>query len=213
MVDAGLGREWRQFRLLSRDSVRRVISAAMLSRETDPIQFTLWTVAAIAVPPAIYAFNRMLQYTSMGVRWMLDYEIVLLADRITSLSMMLASALLAALLWEGLLPDATDQEVIGPLPVRGRTLAAARLMGAVALASGFASAVSVPAGLIFSVVSTTHPAFGWLPAVVLARVGSLWRAASSSSGCCLAFRATIASCSACELPNVSRCCCSLWSFR
>ena len=145
MADAGMGREWRQFRLLSRDSVRRIISAALLSRDTDPSQFTLWIVAAVAIPPAMYAFNRMLQYTSMGVRWTPDYELVLLADRMYFvLYMMLASALLAALLWQGLLPDATDQEVIGPLPVRDRTLAAARLTGALVLASGFAIAVSVP---------------------------------------------------------------------
>src|SRR5919106_1314543 len=173
MDGAGCGREWRQFRLLSRDSVRRIISAALLSRGMDPIQFTLWMFAAVSVPPAIYAFNRMLQYTSMGARWTPAYELVLLADRMYFvLYTMLASALLASLLWEGLLPDATDQEVIGPLPVRDRTLAAARLTGALVLAAGFAIAISVPSGLIFGVVSATHPAFGWPPVVVVAHVGA-----------------------------------------
>src|SRR5688572_13478101 len=145
MVNASLGREWRQFRLLWRDSVRRVVSAAMLSREADPAGFALWTVAAIAVPPSIYAFNRMLSYTSMGARWMPEYEMVVLADRMFFVVYcMLASAMLAALLWEALLPDSTDQEVIGPLPVRARTLVAARLTGSLAVALTLATAVSVP---------------------------------------------------------------------
>ncbi len=194
MGDAGRGREWRQFRLLSRDSVRRIVSAALLSRASDPSQFALWVVAAVAIPPAMYAFNRMLQYTSMGVRWTPDYELVLLADRMYFvLYVMVASALLAALLWQGLLPDATDQEVIGPLPVRDRTLAAARLSGAFVLASAFAIAVSVPSALIFSVVSATHPAFGWLPVVAVAHVGAAVAGSLTVFGLLLVLRATVAS--------------------
>ncbi len=49
------------------------------------------------------------------------------ARRSSSLYGMLATALLAALTWDALFPDRTDQEIVGVLPVRPRTLAGARL--------------------------------------------------------------------------------------
>ena len=46
---------------------------------------------------------------------------------------MLATALLAALTWDALFPDRTDQEIVGALPVRPRTLAGARLAAALSV--------------------------------------------------------------------------------
>src|SRR5258706_2145164 len=83
---------------------------------------------------------------------------------------MLAAALLASLMWEALLPDRTDQEIVGVLPVLPRTLAAARLAAAMVVAAIFSSAISLPAGIMLAVAAPSHPALGFLPTVLVAHV-------------------------------------------
>ena len=182
-----------QFRLLARDSVRRLINAALVSRDGDPAQFALWVLVAAAVPPSMYAFSRVLDYTVLGVNLSADAELVVLADRMFFvLYAMLTSALIAALVWDALLPDDSDQEVIGPLPVEPRTLTAARLTGAAIVGTGFSLAVSVPAAVLFAGASTTHPSFGWFPTVVLAHVVSTLAVSLFAFGSLLLLRAAVA---------------------
>ncbi len=164
-------REWRQFRRLSRDSTRHLINAAVLARGADPTQFAIWAVALVATPPAMYAFSGMVKYTALRVRPAAVIEATVLADRLFFvLYGMLAAALLAAVTWEALFPDQTDQEVLGGLPVRPRTAAAARLTAAAGMALTFAAAVNIPAGLLFALVATTSPALGFLPTVAIAHI-------------------------------------------
>jgi hypothetical protein len=178
--------EWEQFRLLSRDSIRRLLNTALLSSDSDPIQFAIWAVAAVAIPPSMYGFSRMFEYARMGASWTPAAEAVLLSDRMFFvLYGMVAAALLAATVWEALLPDATDQEVLGALPVRPRTLAVARLSGALLVALVFAVAVSAPPALLFAGASTTHPAFGPLPMVIAAHLGA------ATAGCLFTFLALL----------------------
>ena len=73
---------------------------------------------------------------------------------------MIVSSLLAAFIWEALLPDRNDQEIVGVLPVRARTFAAARLAAAVSVAGVLALAISVPPGIAFAFASAS--AFGIL---------------------------------------------------
>jgi hypothetical protein len=96
-------------------------------------------------------------------------ERVVVSDRVFFIVYaMLASALLAALTWDALFPDRQDQEIVGVLPVLPRTLAAARLAGAVTVAATFALAIGVPGGVVFAFISTAHPAVGFLPTVFAA---------------------------------------------
>ena len=185
--------ERQQFQLLAHDSVRRLINSALVSRDGDPAQFALWVVVAAAVPPSMYAFSRVLQYTAMGVNLPHDAELVIVADRMFFvLYAMLTSALIASLVWDALLPDETDQEVIGPLPVAARTLTAARLAAAAILAAAFSLAVSAPGALLFAGASTTHQAFGWFPAVVVAHLLSTLAASIFAFATLLVLRASVA---------------------
>ena len=174
-VPAPLRREARQFVILSRDSVHRLLNAAVHARDADPMQFAIWVAALAATPPAMYAFRMIFIYagapraTSFAV-----VEAFAISNRLFFIVYaMIASALLAALVWEALLPDRSDQEIVGVLPVRSRTVAAARLAAATSVAVAFALAIAVPSGLLFSVASSA--AFGWLaiPTLFAAHVISI----------------------------------------
>jgi hypothetical protein len=153
-------RDWHQFRLLSRDAVRQLIDTALFSRESDPMEFALWMLALVATPPAFFAARQIFAYTSMVNAPADVVEQMALAHRLFFVTYgMLASALLAALTWEAIFPDGRDQEIVGVLPVRPQTFAAARLSAAITLGAGFAAAVNIPTALIYTMVSASHPAF------------------------------------------------------
>jgi len=90
-------------------------------------------------------------------------------------------ALLASMTWDALFPDRTDQEILGVLPVRPRTLAAARLRAAVTLGAIFAAAINLPTALLYSAVSAVHPLLGSFPRVLFAHVVSTTAACASGS--------------------------------
>ena len=117
--------EWHQFRLLSRDSVRRLLDSILVSRDADPMLFALWFTALAMTPPMIVAAPKIVQYHFLQRAPAAMVLQVATAERaFFVLYGMLATALLAALTWDALFPDRTDQEIVGALPVRPRTLAA-----------------------------------------------------------------------------------------
>jgi hypothetical protein len=159
-----LRRDWRQFRLLSKDAVRQLIDTALLSREADPMQFALWMLALVATPTAFFAMRQLNTYTELLVVEA-PIEVVqkiALGHRLFFITYaMLTSTLLASLLWESLFPDGRDQEIIGVLPVRPYVFAASRLSAALTVAGVFTAAVNLPAALMYSVFALGHPAFNW----------------------------------------------------
>jgi hypothetical protein len=164
-------REWRQFRLLWTDALRKLLNAAVLGRDTDPAQYAIWTTAIVMAPPSLYAFGQLFKYGTMRLRPPEAVEAIVLSDRMFFVFYsMVAAALLAALTWEALFPDRTDQEIVGVLPVRPRTLAGARLAAALAMAALFATAVNLPGAVLFAFVSPTHPLLGTLPTVFVAHL-------------------------------------------
>jgi hypothetical protein len=160
-VSESLRRDLHQFRLLSRDAVRQLIDTALLSRDVDPMDFTLWMLALIATPPAFFAARQVLTYTALINAPLEVVHGVALAHRLFFVIYgMLAAALLAALTWEAVFPDGRDQEIVGVLPVRPRTFAAARLGAAMVVCLVFCAAVNVPAALLYTAFCAGHPAFG-----------------------------------------------------
>jgi hypothetical protein len=158
------GREWRQFRLLTRDSWRRLLDSLVFARDTDPMQFVLFAVALATTLPLMRAVQKVIHYGFLANAPVDAVLPQVLADRLFLLTYgMLTSALLAALMWDALFPDRTDQEIVGVLPVRPRTLAAARLTAAVGTALAFAAAINVPSGLIFALAQSSLPQLGSLP--------------------------------------------------
>ena len=155
------GTEWRQFRLLVQDSVKRLITSAVLAREADPWQFAIWVVAIVCTPPWMYTVSKLFKYAVLRLQGADVVERVLVGDRMFFvLYSMVAAVLLAALTWEALVPDRTDQEILGVLPVRSRTVAAARLTGAIAMVVGFGIAINLPTAVFFSLIAA-RPPFVW----------------------------------------------------
>jgi len=165
-------RDWRQFRLLSRDAVRQLLDTALLSRDADPAEFAIWMMALVATPTAFFAMQQFRTFAGLQNAPLEVVEQVVLGLRLFFVVYgMLASALLAALTWEALFPDGRDQEVIGVLPVRPRTFAASRLGAAVTIGVVFAAAVNLPAALIFSMFHGSHPLYsGQIPGLFIGHV-------------------------------------------
>lgn len=160
-------RDFRQFRLLSRDAIRRLLDTAVFSRESDADEFAIWMLALIATPPAFFAARQIFLYTALQQAPMEVVERIALGHRLFFVVYgMLAAALLAALTWEALFPDGSDQEVIGTLPVRPHTYAASRLGAAVGVGVTFAAAVNVPASVIYTMVAAGHPALRNIPGLL-----------------------------------------------
>jgi hypothetical protein len=149
-----LAREWRQFRLLSRDSIRRLLDTVLFSRDTDPIQFAGWAAALVATPPLVFAVRQIFMYAALRHAPPEVIERVVLGHRLFFIVYgMLTAVLVAALTWDGVLPDRNDQEIVGVLPVRPRTVVAARLAALAAVAVAFAVATSLPSGVVYAFVS------------------------------------------------------------
>jgi hypothetical protein len=131
----------------------------------------LWFMALAMTPPLIVAAPKFVQYALLTkAPAALVLQIATAERAFFILYGMLATALLAALTWDALFPDRTDQEIVGALPVRPRTLAAARLAAALGVGTAFAAAISLPAAFIYSAASATHPLIGAFPRVLAAHV-------------------------------------------
>lgn len=181
---AALEREWRQLRLLSRDSVRRLLDSVLVSRDADPILFAIWGIALALTPPTLVAVRKIIDYPFMMRASLEQIEAVATGDRAFFVVYgMLATALLASLLWDALFPDRVDQEILGVLPVRPRTLAAGRLAAALTVGTVFAGAINLPAALIYSLASSVHPLLGSFPRILAGHV------LSTMLGCAFVFLA------------------------
>jgi hypothetical protein len=164
---AAYAHEWRQFRLLVGVAVRHLLSTVTVARDADPMHVAIWSLALVATPPFLVAVRKIIEYPFLLRAPQDVFAHVLLADRLFFIVYgSLAMMLLAALVWDGLVPTRSDQELVGALPVRPRTLAAARLAAATAVALVAATAINLPTAVLYSVVSSIHPLVGPLPRVL-----------------------------------------------
>lgn len=170
-LSASAQREVRQFLVLARGSVRQLLASVTAARDADPMQLTLWGAALVLTPPFLMAVRKIIAYPVLLRAPAHVVERVVLADRVFFvLYGMLATMLLAALVWEALTPTRQDQEILGVLPVRPRTVAAARFAAAVGLAFAFCLTVNGPAAVVYSLASSVHPLVGSFPRVLLAHL-------------------------------------------
>jgi hypothetical protein len=187
--------EFDQFALLSRDSVRSLLNTALVSADGDPSQFALWSVVLVATPPAMYAFRQLVNYSALGFQKAVIIEHAIQVDRMFFLLYsMLVAALVAAATWDALLPNRTDQEVVGSLPVRPRTLAAARLAAAIRITVTASASVSLPAAAFLAIAAPSHPSLGFVPVVFVAHIVSTMGASLFVFLLLLVFRAVLALC-------------------
>jgi hypothetical protein len=186
-------RETRQFRQLVRLSYRRLLDAALSSREIDAEQFALWGVALLATPPLYAAMIWPSRYPWLRRRSLDLLQSAVVGDRLFFVAWsVLAALLVGALLWDGLFPDRTDQQVMGVLPVRSRTVAAARVTAALVSVVVLLAAINLPAATLYALAGAAHPSVGSVPGIFVGQMLASIAAGLAAFSILLAARGAVA---------------------
>lgn len=185
--------EARQFRQLVRLSYRRLLDAALSSREIDAEQFALWGVALLATPPLYAAMIWPSRYPWLRRRSLDLLQSAVVGDRLFFVTWsILAALLVGALLWDGLFPDRTDQQVMGVLPVRSRTVAAARVTAALVSVVMLLAAINLPAATLYALAGAAHPSVGSVPGIFVGQMLAAVAAGTSAFSLLLVARGAVA---------------------
>ena len=155
----GFDNEREQFRVLFPAFLRRLFENDLVPETVDLRQSALWLAALLTIPPAIFAITLSLFYGS----WMTDERLALrsVPHKLYFIGYSMAAVgLLTVLVWNALFPDRRDAMLLGGLPIRTRTVVAAKLSALVAFVVGFAVVINAPATALFSLVAGGYLPFG-----------------------------------------------------
>ncbi|MDP2321103.1 MAG: hypothetical protein Q8O42_17395 [Acidobacteriota bacterium] len=174
MTTSGLRREGRQFRQLLRLSYNRLLDAALASREIDAVQFVIWGAALMSTFPFFYAVQVTSAYAFTASRLPLAvFHHHVLQDRLFFITWAMVTAmLLVSMMWDALFPDRTDQQILGVLPVRARTVAAARFTAAVISIVAFVAATTVLGAGLYTATGGQFPGVGSRPGILVGHLTS-----------------------------------------
>ena len=180
MIASELREDWRQFLRLQRGSARRFLNTITGSPDADPVPFMIWATALALTPPLLTAMRTAFR---LGMTADATPEVVFEFVRTFRVFFlvygMLMTLLVSALIWEALLPNRDDQDIVGGLPVRPAVLAASRLAAGCKVVFALALALAVPVALLFGSASAAQAAVGSLPRVLFAHVVSTLCASSA----------------------------------
>jgi hypothetical protein len=175
-----LQQDWDQFRMLQRGSVRRFLNTITGSPDADPIPFVIWATALALTPPLLTAIRTAFRLSMTGdAAPQVIFGFIQTFRVFFVVYAMLMALLLTALIWDALLPDRDDQDIVGSLPVRPLVLAASRLSAGCHVLLALALALAVPVALLFGLASASQPGVGSIPRVLFAHVVSTVCASSS----------------------------------
>jgi hypothetical protein len=161
-------RERRQFLRLVRLSLRRMQDAALASRDVDADQFVLWGAALLATPLFFTTMIWTSRYPWLRRRSLDLLHDAVIADRLFFVVWpMLVLWLVGALIWDGLFPDKTDQQVLGVLPVSARAVAGARLTAALIVGGTMVLAIVAPPAIVYGLFGAVHPSVGPLVGIIV----------------------------------------------
>lgn len=185
--------DWAQFRRLQRGSARRFLNTLTGSADADPIPFVIWAAALGLTPPLLTAIRTAVRLGMIGNA---DATAVLGLVRVLRvlyiLYAMLMMLLVTAAIWEALLPNRDDQEIVGTLPVRPTILATARLAAGCRVMLALSLCLAVPVAVIFGSASASQALIGSLPRVLAAHVVTIVCASSSVFFTLVTLRAAVA---------------------
>lgn len=184
--------EWRQYRRLVRLSYARLMDAIVASRGIDAEQFLLWGTALLLTPMLYAALIWPTRYLWLRHRSMAALHEAVLSDRLFFIIWPMLVALLAgSLMWEALFPDRADQQVLGVLPVRSRTVAAARLSAALLSVTALITAISLPAAAVYAAGGAVDPSVGTLAGILVGQMLAAVSAGVAAFSGLLVVRATV----------------------
>ena len=148
--------EREQFPLLVRSFLQRLFENDLLPEGVDIRQSVIW-LAALFAAPGILSLVLLTKYMVLGIivnqfpERLAELERATWGDELFFLLYsMTAVGFLTVLVWESVFPDARDMQVLGSLPVRGRTVVFAKLTSLVLFVGVFAFAINLPAAFAFT---------------------------------------------------------------
>jgi hypothetical protein len=172
-MSVAAGREREQFVRLVRMSFGRLLDTAISSREIAAEHFVIWSAALMITPPLFYSLQRTSAYPWLRHRSLELLQQAALVDRLFFVVWsMLSAMLLVTVLWDALMPDRADQQVLGVLPVRARTVAAARLCAALLAGAGLAVAIGLPGAVVYGLAAAAHPVVGSVPSIFVGHLAA-----------------------------------------
>jgi hypothetical protein len=182
----------RQFALLVRQALRRLQDAALASRDVDADQFVLWGAALLATPLLFNTVTWTSRYPWLRHRSIDALHDAVLADRLFFVTWpMLVMWLVGALVWDGLVPDKTDQQVLGVLPVGSRRVAAARLTAAWLMAIVLLAGIVMPPALAYGLAGGAHASVGPRVGIVVGQAVASFAAGLFAYSSLLALRGAL----------------------
>ena len=137
-----------QYWLLCRAFVQRLFENDLVPDSVDLRQSAIWLTVIFTIPPVVYAVPLLFRFVS----WMTPQETATVAVPFKLFFVgysMAAVGFLTVLVWDALYPDRRDSVVLGCVPVRARTVVAAKITAVVGFVFGFAVVINVPATMIF----------------------------------------------------------------
>ncbi|MGV8039716.1 MAG: hypothetical protein AB2L07_06470 [Thermoanaerobaculaceae bacterium] len=134
----------RQLQVLTALFFERLFAHELLALEEMAREKLLVALGALAGGSAMVSYVLMLKYL-----WLPDDSGAWLDATTLTALLMCAMALVSALVWESLFIDRVDVSNLAALPVRARTVVAAKLAGLVAFAAACAAAMALPSAGVF----------------------------------------------------------------
>ena len=138
--------------LLGRTFFRRFFETDLMPPGLAQVQLVIGAISILAAPSFLMPFNFATRYAQMGknveaiARAMVLHRLIFITFTMTALG------LVALVVWEGVFPDRRDARILGSLPLRSRTLIAARLGALGALAGIFIAGTNAVPTLVYGPV-------------------------------------------------------------
>jgi hypothetical protein len=193
MTVSGWRADWQQFVRLNRGASRRLLAGVMASPDADPAPFVIWTTALALTPLLLTTIRSTLRLSMTGPARGGDIFEFVQTFRVFDVFYALLLALLAtAAIWDALLPDRADQEVMGTLPVRPMVMAAARLAAATRVMLVLAGVIAVPVALSFAAAAGMQAGFGGVGRSIVAHIVTITAAVLSLFFVLVTLRAAVA---------------------
>ena len=150
-----------QARLLTGHFLRRLLENDLLSAGEDWHAPVAAILAAIVSTAGGIAAILLMKYNPPRPLPLSEKLAMAVDDKVLLLGCaMIVMALLTLLVWEALALDPRDVAILGPLPIRARTLLLAKTASVAGLALAFAVALSLPPAVLFPAVMLAYAPVG-----------------------------------------------------
>lgn len=148
-----------QTRLLARTFFGRLFESDLMPQGLPQIQLLVWGLVFAGGPtmglPMLLAKKYTALYNAGGLTGELPLAIATDRAILFTLSM-LSIGFVGLLVWDGTFPDRRDVRILGPLPVRQRTLIAARLLALARVFLLFTAAICIPQAVFFGLLAGSY---------------------------------------------------------